>query len=445
MFAARYLGAEGFGILSLAISFTGVFGILADLGLSYLMTREVARDHSQVYRYLGNILTAKIFLSLITFGLIVFTINLLNYPENIRLIIVLIGISVIIGTFSISLYSLFQAYEKMGYQALSQVLSSLLMLIGALIVIGCDYGIMGFAFIYLASNSLILLFNIGLYLQSNRWVKPKLDLDFLKKNMSEALPFGLNAVSFQLYLWIDTIILSFLQGNDAVGLYNAAYRLIIILFFLTAAINTAIFPLMSKLHVSSKKNLIRVVNKFIKLMIFTAIPLAVVIMLYSEEIILLIYGENYISSAIALQILAWSALFIFIRSPLERLHESINRQSRITYIYAAGIIVNILLNLALIPRYSFIGSSVAILITDCLVFLILTLSIMDLKYNVFRQIITATFKVSLASIITAISIVITKDLNLFLSLIVAPLLFFTIIYLLRVLDEEDLQLLKSLR
>ena len=84
MFIARYLGTEGFGVLSFVLAFTGIFGIIADLGLEPLVTREVTRDRSLASKYITNITTMKVILVSITFGLISLTINLLGYPKGTR-------------------------------------------------------------------------------------------------------------------------------------------------------------------------------------------------------------------------------------------------------------------------------------------------------------------------------------------------------------------------
>ncbi len=70
IYIARYLGAEGFGILSFALAFTGIFSILADLGLNTLTVREIARDTSLTSKYFSNTLIIKIILSTFTFLLI---------------------------------------------------------------------------------------------------------------------------------------------------------------------------------------------------------------------------------------------------------------------------------------------------------------------------------------------------------------------------------------
>ena len=232
MYTARYLGVEGFGILSFALAFAGIFGIFSDLGLRNLTVREVAREKSLAGKYLGNIVVIKIFLGVVTIGLIAITINLLGYPLQTIKIVYLISLSVVFGTFSGMFYSIFQAYEKMEYQSLGQILSSVLMLAGALFAISNKYDIIGFASIYFIVNAIIL--GYALVVSSLKFVLPKMEFDwgFWKVTIKEALPFGLTGIFVTIYYWIDSVMLSLMQGDEAVGWYNAAYRLIIVLLFI---------------------------------------------------------------------------------------------------------------------------------------------------------------------------------------------------------------------
>ena len=122
MYTARYLGAEGFGVLSFALAFTGIFGVFSDLGVSTLTVREVARDKSLAGKYLGNIVVMKVILVAITFGLIALAINILGYPEQTIKVVYLVALSIIFGAFSNIFNSIFQAYEKMEYQSLGRIL-----------------------------------------------------------------------------------------------------------------------------------------------------------------------------------------------------------------------------------------------------------------------------------------------------------------------------------
>jgi len=113
MYTARYLGAEGFCILSFALAFTGIFGVFSDSGLGSLTIREVARDKSLAKKYLNNISAMKAILMTITFALIAIVINLLGYPEQTIKVVYLISLSVVFNTFT-GMFFLYFKYLKKG-------------------------------------------------------------------------------------------------------------------------------------------------------------------------------------------------------------------------------------------------------------------------------------------------------------------------------------------
>ena len=126
MYTARYLGPASFGILSFALAFIGIFAVFGDLGLSPLTVREVARDKSLTSMYLVNVSLMKIILVTITFGLIALTINLMAYPQETIKVVYLLGLSVISQAFTQMFYSIFQAYERMEFQGIGQMLNAAL-------------------------------------------------------------------------------------------------------------------------------------------------------------------------------------------------------------------------------------------------------------------------------------------------------------------------------
>ena len=389
MYTARYLGAEGFGILSFALAFTGIFSVFTNLGLGQLTIREVARDKSLAPKYLANISTMKIFLVSVTFGLIAIVINLLGYPDQTIKVVYLITLSIIFSAFNGMFYSIFQAFEKMEYQSLGQILNSVLMLCGVLFAIKYGFSVIGFASLYFMVNIIILgySFTILRWRFSNpnlNWSSQKIEIDwsFWKSTIKEALPFGLTGIFIMIYYWIDSVMLSLIKGNLEVGWYNVAYRLNLIPLIIPGIFNSVMFPVMAKYFISSKVHLNQIYQRYFKYMVIFSIPIGVGISFLSERIILLIFGEEYIPSIIALQILIWSSVFIFMGAAFGRLIESLNKQIIGTKIAGSCAILNIILNLLLIPRYSFIGASVATVITGFTVLVVLYISSIKLGYKI---------------------------------------------------------------
>jgi len=117
IFIARFIGDANLGKLGFAQSFTAILVIFADIGLSSVTVREIARDKELTSKYLGNIFIIKLIFSIGTLGLIVLIINLMHYPVDMTKVVYLIGLSSILGTFSEFLRSIFRAFEKMEFEA----------------------------------------------------------------------------------------------------------------------------------------------------------------------------------------------------------------------------------------------------------------------------------------------------------------------------------------
>ena len=224
IYTARYLGVEGFGILSLALALTVIFNVFTDLGLSTLIVREVARDKSQTKKYVGNFAVMKLLLAFLTFGLIAITVTLIGYSKEVSLVIYLITISVILTSFSGVFNSIFQAHEQMEYQAISSIINSFILLIGILIAIYLHLSIIIFAIVYIISSIATLIYSLTIYLWKYSLPKFEIDTKFWKLTLIAASPLSVSAIFAVIGFKIDTILLSILKGNIAVGIYTAPYQ-----------------------------------------------------------------------------------------------------------------------------------------------------------------------------------------------------------------------------
>jgi O-antigen/teichoic acid export membrane protein len=446
MYIARYLGAEGFGILSFALAFTGIFSVFSDLGLGPLTVREVARDKSLAGKYLGNITVIKIFLVIITFGLIAITINLLGYPKQTIKVVYFLALSVIFSSFSNIFNSIFQAYEKMQYQSIEQILSSILVFSGALFAINQGFSVVGFALIYFLVSAVILGYSFTICAWKFDLPKIEVDFNFWKPIIKEALPFGLSGIFITIYYWIDSVMLSLMKGNEVVGWYNAAYRLIVILLFVPGIINIVVFPAMSRFHISSQNSLNLMSRKYFKFMLAIGIPIGVGTTLLADKVILLIFGAGYIQSIIALQILVWAMVFVFANAAFVRLFESTNKQIIVTKITGIGMIENIVLNLLIIPRFGYVGASITTVITEFTIVTLVLIFAYKTGYSVQRrEFLTNISKVIIASLIMGVFIWKLISLNLPILILLSTLLYIGILYIIGGINKEDIELLKQVR
>ncbi len=376
VYTARYLGPECYGVIAFALAFTSIFGVFTDLGLNTLTVREVARNKVLAEKYFGNLLLMKSILAVFALVIITVAINLMGQDKNTIEVVYLISFSVIIGSFTGIFNSLFQAFERIELVSIGSILSSIYAL-GAIYAIDRGFGVLGFASIYIFSSLVVLAYS--LFITHRRLLKPVLQIDrkAIWPMIVEALPFGLTSLSGMIYTYTDSIMLSSFHGNEVVGWYNASYRLVLMLLFIPNVINVAIFPVMSRYFTSSQAFLNLLYGKYLKFMLILSIPIGIGTTLLADKIILFIFGEGFTNSIIALQILIWTIVLTFVGVAFVKLLESTNRQRIITKISLICVVVNILLNLLLIPKFSYIGSSIATVFTE----LVLVGSIIFLTYR----------------------------------------------------------------
>ncbi len=180
-------------------------------------------------------------------------------------------------------------------------------------------------------------------------------------------------------------------------------------------------------------------------MLILSIPIAVGTTLLAGRIIALTFGEGYAPSVVVLQLLIWSLVFIFANSPFFRLFESTNKQIVVTKITGLMVIVNVAINLVLIPRFSYVGASIATLITEFIVVaLAFSLARRDLYVLKKTELANVVLKIVGASVVMGLFIVYLQNLNLFLIIVSAGLLYFGMLYVVKGIEKEDIMLLKSI-
>jgi len=444
IYIARYLGAEGFGILSFAIAITGIFTILIDLGINTLTVRDVARNKSLGPKYLGNGLVIKVILAVASFSLIALTANLLNSPPQTLTVVYFIALSTIFGSIASFIFSIFQAHEEMEYQGIGQILNAVLMFSGVFIAISLSLDVIGFSFVYFITSLVSLIYSLFIYVWKFSLPPIEIDRVFWRKLVKSAIPFGIAGVFVNIYYWIDQVMLSAMVGDEVVGWYNAAYKFIYLCLSFQSLYIISIFPVLSSYFKTSKGSLQFAFERSFKYMLIVSIPIAVFVTLTADKIILLIYGSGFLPSIIALQILIWTVVFMFINGLSGNFLGSIDQQIVVTKITGVGAIVNIVLNILLIPQFSYVGSSYATVFTELMILPILVYVVRKNHYTNVGPLVKDLPKILFASLVMSIFIIYFNYLNLFILIIASAVIYLGLIFIVRALDEDDMWILKNI-
>jgi len=442
IFIARFFTEIEFGKLSFALSFTGLFIILIDLGTRLLLVREIASDKKNASSYLTNVLAIKITSSVIVFGLISMLINWLNYPQDTIAAVYIGAMIIIFESLSNSLRSVFQAFEKQEYTALTKVIRVVLRFSLTLPLLFAGFKLVPVLSAYLLVQ--IVNFIVMLVIANKKFIR--IDLRLIEKNrmldfVKRGFPFLLSSAFVMVYFRIDITMLSLMSGDAAVGWYNAAYTLIDALTSIPIALNAALLPILVVLYKKNKKKLEKIYKLGLKAVFLLSIPICFGGIVVANKLILLLFGDKYTESVIALQVLLWVLIPLFVVHILGAMLITIKKEKMGVPVLFFTSLLNIVLNLYMIPRYSIVGAGISTIISELFYFAAYYYIISKefKKVNLFKYII----KPLIAGLIMVI-ILSFIDLNVFLMIGVGAVVYALMIIVLKGITSEEKQIVSGL-
>ena len=442
IYIARYLGEVGYGKYCFAVSFTALFIIFADLGISNLIIRELARNKGLTNEYLTNVSIIKLLLSLLAFGSIVLTINLMDYPPDTTYAVYLFGIYTILTSFAAVFRAIFQAYERMEYTAIVMILEKIILVSLVLFILFSGYGLIELAYVYVFTGIVDVTLSCSIVLIKIAKPKPMIDFSLWKTLIIGSIPFALNALFGVLFFKIDTVMLSVFKGDAAVGIYNAAYNPLLALGVIPGVFITALYPVMSRFFVSSRDSLETFTVLSSKYMAIIGFPIAIGCFILADRFIALFYANQFSASIIAFQILALFIPLRFVSSITGTLLTSINRQSLRTISVGFSALFNIILNAVMIPYLSYIGASIATVLSEVFLYFVFIYFINKhyKKLGLHKHFI----KPLIASLMMGGFVFYFKSVNLLLLIILASLVYFMILIMLKTFTQEDKNIFKQI-
>jgi O-antigen/teichoic acid export membrane protein len=444
MLMVRYLGETLFGKYSFAVTFVGLFAILSDLSMGNLISREVIKDKEHLSKYFFNVLIIKVVLSLIAFMMIAATINMTDYPWDTKLAVYILGIYVLFNTALISFITpIFRAFENMEYEAFTSISQNIVTLLLGALVIYLNLGFIPLMAVFTIGSLLGFALGTSLIIMRYRVKMTGLDLNFSIGFVRSLSPFALDAVMVTLYSSIDRLLLSVMKGDAEVGYYSGVRTLVCVFLILPGAFNGAIFPMMVR-SFNKDPAIFRVLyKKSFKYLFMLALPIAVGTTILASGIVVLLLGQNFAASAIILQVLIWSLIFMFMNTVTGNVFCAIDKQMVGSLLAGALVVINLSLNLLLIPYIGGIGAAIAAVCTEGIGF--------AYAYYYFSkrlQIIPlqgAILKPCIASAImgACVFMLMMAGVNVLLIIITGAIVYALAILLIKGLESDDIELIEQ--
>ena len=281
------------------------------------------------------------------------------------------------------------------------------------------------------------------YIQTFSFPKFEIDVKFIKRVLIESIPFGLTNFFYTIYFSIDIVMLSYISGDYATGLYKSAYNIITVFTTFFVVYQAVIFPVMSKFFKESQ-NLIKISYELsIKYLLLIIIPISAIIFFYARPIVDLIYSNQYSLASTPVQILIWTVLFLFINGAASVLLNAINQEKTVTKIYIIAALFNVCLNLILIPVYSYDGAAIATVISEILITILTLYFISKTNYKPDLSLFKSVIKLVICGIILII-ILYNIKVSLYLAIPIGLAVYLLSLFLTKSIDEQDKYIIKEL-
>lgn len=429
----RYLGQEGFGEYTTVITYVSIFSIMADLGLYLVITREISKPGACEEKLLSNAFTIKIIASIIILTLAFLISLLFPYSNIVKLGIIIASFSFFFVLLNQVLIGLFQKHFDMSKIAIGEVSGRLIWLAGAFLVVRLDLGLLWLLSTVVLSNFTNFLI---VFLSSRKYVKIKLAFDKIlwKKILKMAAPLALSVVFNLIYFKIAIIFLSVMKSEKDVGIYGAPFKVLESLIAFAAIFAGLLLPLLSRFYKENRGKFLNIFKKGTSVLIIFVVPMCIGTIFFAQEIMTLAGGDEFSGSANVLKILIFAVSAIFFSHIFGNTAIACHQQKKIMWIYLGIAILSIILNLILIPKFSYLGASIAVTISEISV----SLAILVLIY--IKAKISINFKTVLKSITSALGMLLVLYLlpnwYFLINVGVASIIYFGILYLLKGFSKE---------
>jgi len=368
IFIVRFIWTEQFWIYSFAYTLSAIIYIFSDIWLTQLFIREVSKNHENIKKLFGIIYISKGFLSLITMWIIVTLAMLVEKNIYNQLVIIVLWFVFISNSFVEFIRWIFRWLQKSEFEAKIRLVYGLITLLISIPYIIFFKSILWVAIINLAIN-IVLLIWLYYYIYKGKLIEKiyHIDLQESKKLIKESYFFALSVVFVMLYYYIDTVILKFFVWYNEIWLYSSAYRILIILIAPASLLVNVLFPVLSKTYYENQKKFKNAIKKLFKLIFIPSLICIPLLIFFSSYIIEILYWKDLLTITSTLQILLWSLFFTYLGSIFGVGLQSSWKQKYYTIISMIWVVINIWLNVILIPRYGINGAAISTFVTEIVI------------------------------------------------------------------------------
>lgn len=363
------VGAGEYGLFFALFNFTFLLNILLDFGLTNYNNREISRHSQLLPRFLSNMMVIKLLMAVV-YAVVSFSFALLvGYTGRQLWLLAFLVFNQFLSSLILYFRSNISGLQLFKTDSLLSVTDRFLM------IIFCGFLIWGPLrsqfkiewFVYTQTISYLITAAIGfaIVLQKSEFFRPRLDRAFLYSIIKQSYPYALLVLLMSFYTRIDTVMLERILPNGDVqsGIYAQAFRLLDAANMVPFLFAGLLLPMFSKM-IKNDEPIQPLLGFAFNLLIVTSYSFALACFVYRVPIIDMLYIHHPDVSSVVLGVLMMSFVFISVTYIFGTLLTANGNIRFLNLISCIGVILNIGLNVLLIPRYEVVGAAIASVATQ---------------------------------------------------------------------------------
>lgn len=443
----RYLGPFASGQYQFILSYVLLFATIVDFGIQQFITKKISEQPEKTKEYFQNFFSFEVVMASLLYVVLISIAWLRHYDTAVFYGIALAGLGLVANALTYPYLAVMAAFQDLRKVAWINFLNSCVNVAIIFLAVSFHKHI-----VFLASVQLIFgLLDLIIYRQ---WIKkhlPKPDIlkglrlarfGLLKDILKQGWPFALLVGFSAIYNRIDVVLITLLKGYEQTGFYTAAYKIFDLLGFFPSVVSYTLFPFFSGLMAKKAIGEVREnLEKYVRLMVAAALPMAVGGMLLSAKLISLVAGPQFAPAAPVLAILIWAPAILFIYIPVNSLVIS-QLTKKAMIITGANVIVNIVGNLLLIPHFGIKAAAIMTVVSESLqgifYFYFVKTGITQFKFW------SVSWKPLLSSVVMGLALWPVRSSNLLISLTVGGCSYLLALWATGFLSKEEIKTIKGL-
>jgi O-antigen/teichoic acid export membrane protein len=361
---ARSLHADGFGRFAAAWSYGMLVGVLADGGLAYFVALEVSRVPRTARRFVWTALALRSLVCIAGLAIAALILPLLHFDLRLAVAAMVFAVSAVLDGLTSQALAYYRAVARMHIEAKVVSYGRVIFVVTTGLALLIHASVLSFATAQAVASAITAALALATLYRDARPVRVRSRA--LRAIAVGALPFAASGLLSYVFFRIDTLLLrAFGIADAAIGAYSAAYRVMEAPRTAFGSVAAGVLPAATSLvHPSARPEFRRLAATSTSLVLWMVVPAVIVFALAPGPLIQLIFGHGFSGAALLLMVLSPMPILMALDAVLGSLLNALGAQKLVTGVFALCAVVNVALNVGLIPRYGAMGASIATVGTE---------------------------------------------------------------------------------